>query len=343
MTVWPDVSVIIPCRNEAPYIKGVLNRVMQQDYPTDKLDVMVADGQSTDGTREILDDFNRENPAVRVVENPHRVVPNALNACIRRSDAEVIIRLDAHAEYPRDYISKLVRALLDYNADNVGGSIITMPANKSLQARAVAIAFAHPFGVGNANYKHNPKEVKEVDTVPFGCFHRKLFDKIGFFDEELVRNQDDEFNARIIQSGGKILILPDVQITYYARPTLLKMGRMFYQFGLFKPLVNKKLKHPASVRQFIPMLFVLGVFSGVIWAFVSPLIFELWVIAMAVYGAVNITVSLVAAIKNGSIFTMPFLVIGFVIIHFSYGLGYLKGIWEYLIFNKSGTEQRVNR
>jgi len=343
VTVWPTVSVIIPCRNEATYIQGVLDRVLEQDYPTDKLDVMVADGQSTDGTRQILDDYARENPSIRIVENPHRVVPHALNRCIKNSQSEIIIRLDAHAEYPRDYISKLVGALLDFNADNVGGSIRTMPANKSLQARAVAVTFAHLFGVGNANYKHQPKEVKSVDTVPFGCFPRKLFEKIGFFDEELVRNQDDEFNARIIQSGGKILILPDVQITYYARPTLIKMGRMFYQFGLFKPLVNRKLKHPASIRQFIPMLFVLGVFSGVAWAFTSPLIFEFWVIAIALYGAINILLSLLAAIKNGSILLTPFLVVGFVITHFSYGIGYLKGIWDYTIFERSGTEKSVNR
>ncbi len=235
----PRVSIVMPCRNEAAYIGPCLESVLATDYPLDRVEVLVADGRSDDGTREIVEGWAARHPCVRLLDNPARITPAALNMAIRAATGDVIIRMDAHGVYPRDYVSRLVDALQETGADNVGGVVVTLPADDTPVARGIALAFSHPLGVGNAYFRIGVAGPRWVDTVPFGCFRRELFERVGMFDEEMVRNQDDEFNLRVIGRGGRILLLPDVVSRYYARRSLGAVARMFYQYGYFKPLVAR--------------------------------------------------------------------------------------------------------
>jgi GT2 family glycosyltransferase len=267
------------------------------------------------------------------LNNPERVVPFALNKAIRKSTGEIIVRIDAHSIYPENYVSKLVDGLQKFNCDNVGGVWITEPANKTTKALAISKATSHPFGIGNAYYRLEMKEPREVDTVPFGCYNRSVFEKIGFFDEELVRNQDDEFNARLIKNGGKIYLLPEVKIRYFARETFRKTSKMFYQYGLYKPLVNLKVGQPASVRQFVPLALLLFVLIFGIMSFVGYLFFFFFMIGIFSYLAANFFVSISLAAKNKDGKRILFhLLLLFPLIHFSYGYGYLAGIFRFMVF-----------
>lgn len=327
------VSVIIPTRNEEKFIGNTLLSLLNQDYPSDQIEVLIADGRSDDNTRSIIAEFVEKYNHIHLIDNPEQVVPFALNYAIKQSTGDVIVRLDAHSIYPQNYISRLVNVLEENDADNVGGVWVTTPANDSNVALSIALATSHPLGIGDANYRLESNEIKEVDTVPFGCFKREVFDKIGLFDTDLIRNQDDEFNGRIIKNGGKILLVPDVKITYFARPNLETMRKMFYQYGLFKPLVNKKLGAPATIRQFIPPLFVLGLFSGIL-GFLNSSWLLLWGGGVIMYMLACLLVGISIAKKQKKLALMFILPIVFLSIHLSYGIGYINGFIQTVLLNR---------
>ncbi|MCZ4409795.1 glycosyltransferase family 2 protein [Cryomorphaceae bacterium 1068] len=335
------VSIIIPCRNEVNFIQGVLNSISAQDYPKDSLEIIVADGMSDDGTRDKLRELSSSYPNLKVIDNPNRVTPDALNLAIEASKGEVIVRLDAHSNYPSNYISRLVTELFRLDAENVGGVWITTPANSGTVATAIALATSHPLGIGNASYRLENPEITEVDTVPFGCFKRSIFDQIGLFDTDLIRNQDDEFNGRIIKNGGKIFLVPDVEIEYYARATFGTMVKMFYQYGLFKPLVNIKLGHPATLRQFAPPIFTLGLLCLPI-ALLLDWLFLIWSTIYTIYFWINAFVSSKIAWREKRSGLAPRLFLAFFLIHFSYGWGYLKGIFKFVLLKNKVRADQTN-
>ena len=227
----PLISIIIPCRNEREFIGLCLDSIIGNDYPQELLEVLVVDGISEDGTTPILLDYSKRYPFVRVLKNYNKTTPSALNIGISVARGEIIMRMDAHNVYPLSYISDLVKWLEKSGADNVGGIWVTRPANGAPTAKAIAIGLSHPFGIGNAYFRIGTTEPRWVDTVPFGCYRREVFERIGMFDEELVRNQDDEFNHRLIKNGGRILLVPEIVSDYYARDSLSKLWRMYYQYG----------------------------------------------------------------------------------------------------------------
>ncbi len=333
------VSVIIPTRNESKYIGATLKSVFMQDYPSQFVEVIIADGESDDDTKEVVEELIKEHPNVKLILNPERVVPYALNYAIAESSGDVIIRMDSHSSYPKNYISRLVEELDRLKSDNVGGVCITLPANNGLIPTAIALAISHPLGIGDSTFRVGSDKIKEVDTVPFGCFRRTLFDKIGFFDTDLVRNQDDEFNGRIVKNGGKIHLIPDIKIKYFARSTLKSLAKMFYQYGLFKPLVNKKLGAPATLRQFVPPLFVLFLISSAVLSLLPHFFTMAWLFFLFVYFLLSFVVASILAIQKGKpalVFVIPFL---FPLIHISYGVGYLKGYVLVYILNRSPGKQ----
>ena len=302
----PSASVIVPCRNEAGHIVACLDSILATTYPRDRLEVLVVDGASDDGTREELAAYAPRQPLVRVIDNPQRTAPAALNRGIRAASGAVILRMDAHVEYPPEYISTLVAALLESGADNVGGLVRTFPAGDGPVARAIALALAHPLGVGNSYFRIGSAERRWVDTVAFGCWRREVFERIGLFDEELVRNQDDEFNFRLRRRGGRVLLVPEVSVRYYARRSLRHVARMFYQYGYFKPLVALKVRRIMTVRQLVPP---------------ARMAFE-WRTSRAalVFGA---------AVRAGRPFGAPCmlaLAATFPLLHVSYGAGFLAGL-----------------
>ena len=322
------VSVICPVFNEERFIEACILSILSQDYPQDSLEVLFVDGRSTDNTRGIIERYAGEYPFIRLIDNPQRTVPYALNKGLAEATGEVIIRLDGHCTYPTDYMSELVKQLYALNADNVGGVWNTQPAKETPVCQAIALASSHPFGVGGSMHKIGAYRIVETDTVPFGCYRREVFDRIGLFDVDLVRNQDDEFNGRLIKKGGKIFLIPHVIINYTARDTLGKMCKMYYQYGLYKPLVNRKLGAPATVRQFFPLLFLLGLVIGGIGSLFFPWVLYIYIGVLLLYLFIGLTVGSMCAIRIHRpvlALLMPYV---FLSIHLSYGFGYLMGIFH---------------
>lgn len=346
------VSIVMPCRNEADHLALAVRDAFAQERHGSDLEVLLAVGPSTDGTEALAERLTMEHPGLRVLPNPAGVVPHGLNAAIRAAQGEVIVRMDVHSRYPADYVATLLEALDRTRAENVGGVWETVPADASDQAWAIAQVLSSPLGVGNAHFRLGTGEEREVDTVPYGCWRRSLFDRIGFFDEELLRNQDDEFNGRIIRNGGRIVLLPQVRIRYTARRDLGRLWRMYREYGLFKPLVNRKLGAPATLRQFVPPLFVLALIGvpvlflllrsfGTPVSVVSDFMVMLmaytvtWTLmGIAVYAALVLAASTWIALRARRISAMPWLVAAFMTVHVAYGVGYWQGLWRFVLMRR---------
>jgi glycosyltransferase involved in cell wall biosynthesis len=325
----PFISIIIPVRNEEKCMAACLACILEGEYPLDRLEILVVDGSSDDRTRQIVADVAQRAPAVRLLDNPARVVPHAMNIGIRAARGEIVVRMDAHARYASTYLVQLVGWMDRLGADNVGGVCITQPASQAPQSRAVAVILSHAFGIGSALFRlGSAKMPVEVDTVPFGCYRRETFERIGLYDEIFVRNQDDELNARLKRSGGRIFLVPEIRIDYIARESLRKAATMLYQYGYFKPLVAIKLGHPATFRQLAPPAFVLGVLGLPLLALVVPAAAYAWLAVLGAHTAINLCVSIVQARRHGWAL-LPHLLCGFALAHLAYGLGYLKGLLDF--------------
>lgn len=321
-----QVSIICPVYNEEKFIDRCVKSIIAQDYPTDSLEVLFIDGRSTDRTRELIEKYTKAYPHIHLLDNPQQVVPYALNKGVEESTGEVVMRIDGHCVYPTNYVSELVKYLYELDADNVGGVWNTQPANDTAICQAIALASSHPFGVGGSMHKIGASEIMETDTVPFGCYKREVFEKTGLFDTDLVRNQDDEFNGRLLNKGGKIFLIPQVIINYTARDSIRKMRQMYYQYGLYKPLVNKKLGAPATIRQFFPLLFLIGLMVGGVLSIFSPWIRSVYIAVLLLYLFIALVVGCMGAIRTGKPIVTMLMPYVFLNVHLSYGYGYLCGL-----------------
>jgi glycosyltransferase involved in cell wall biosynthesis len=331
----PSLTVVVPCRNERDYISQCLDSILSQDYPRDRIaQILVVDGQSDDGTREIVERYVRRNPTVRLVDNPRRIPAAALNIGIQAAEGEVVVRLDAHATYPATYLSRLVPALEAHGADNVGGVISTVPANDSAIARAIAVALSHPFGVGDSYFRIGTTEPRWVDTIAFFCCRREVLERLGGFDEELARGEDCEFNFRLRDKGGRVLLVPGVEARYYARRTLKQLAQMLYQYGYFKALLMRKMGRVLSLRQFVPSGFVVALLGSAILSLWVPLARLPFALVAGAY-VLALVLSSVHAGRTQGIRTMAVLPVAFAFMHFSYGIGFLKGIGDHILGYRS--------
>lgn len=322
------LSVIVPIYQEEKYISKCIDSMLSQDYPKDDLEIILVDGMSKDRTREIVATYTAKYPFIRMIDNPERIAPCAMNRGIKEAKGDVIIRLDAHVYYPKNYFSLLVEKLNELpGAENVGALCNTLPVNDSITAQSIAAVLSSSFGMGNSHFRVGADKEMEVDTVPFGCFHRSIFDKVGLYDEELVRNQDDELNARIIKAGGKIYLIPQLVCEYYARDTARKVYKMFYQYGVFKPLVNKKLGSPATVRQFFPLFFVLGLLVGPVVCLFLPVLWWAYFAVIMLWFILATSFSLKDSKNLKRILTQNWI---YFVVHFGYGWGYIVGIYKIL-------------
>lgn len=328
------VSIIIPCRNEEKYIGKCLDSLVDNNYPKDFIEIFVIDGMSEDNTSKIVKEYIKKYPYIKLINNSKKIVPTALNIGIKKAKGDIIIRVDVHSTYPSNYIEKLVLWIRKTKADNVGGICITKPGAETVIARAISLVLSYPFGVGNAHFRIGLEEPKYVDTVPFGCYWREVFDKIGLFDEDLVRNQDDEFNLRLIKNGGKILLVPDIISYYYARDSIYKLWKMYFQYGYFKPLVAKKVGGILTWRQLIPSLFVGSLILALLLSFFAKFFLWMFLFIFGLYTTVNFSISLIISIKNKELRLLPSLMASFITLHFSYGFGYIEGIWDFIVFKK---------
>lgn len=332
------LSVICPVYNEEKYIAQCIESLLQQDYPKDDLEILFVDGMSNDKTRDIIVSYTKKYPFIKMLDNPKTVVSYAMNTGIKASKGDIIIRLDGHVEYPTNYFSALVKNLTELDADNVGAVCETLPCGSSSKELAIAGALSSSFGMGNSYFRIGCNEVRRVDTVPFGCFKREVFYKVGLYDNELIRNQDDELNGRIIKNGGKIYLIPSIVTKYYARDKISKVSKMFYQYGLYKPLVNKKLGSPTTIRQFFPLAFVLGLFIGAGLSCLSFIVALLYATVLLLYLFLACSFTFKSIVKTGRwklILYQPFI---YFTIHVSYGWGYLIGIFKIILHKPFNAE-----
>jgi glycosyltransferase involved in cell wall biosynthesis len=323
----PFVSVLIPVRNEGRSIAACLDGILAQDYPRDRMEVIVADGMSTDETRDILASYAARDGRIHVIDNPCGIVSTGLNATVARAAGEVILRMDAHTEYASDYIRQCVAVLGETSADNVGGPWIAQ--GEGYVGRAIAVSFQSPFAVGGAR-GHDPHHEGPVDTVYLGCWPRDLFARIGNFDEELTRNQDDEFNLRLTRAGGKIWQSPRIRSWYRPRGSLTALFRQYAQYGYWKVRVIRKHKLPASVRHLVPALFVSAL---VVLTLAAPFCqAALWLGAalLSCYLSAVVAASVLTCRKAGWDL-LPILPAVFACYHFGYGYGFLRGLADCLM------------
>jgi glycosyltransferase involved in cell wall biosynthesis len=332
---WPFVSVVIPCRNELRYVGPCLESIVASDYPQERLEVVIADGMSDDGTREIIARYAAAHPRITMIDNVKQITPCAMNLAIRAARGEVIIRMDAHAQYPGDYLRRLVAAQRETGAENVGTLVVTLPADDTPVAAAIATGLSHPLGVGNSHFRVGTSVKRWVNHVPFGCWRRELFDRIGYFDEEMERDQDVEFNARLLNHGGRILLLPDLASQYHARRTMRQLARMLYQYGYFKPLVARKAGRILTVRQLVPSLFVLAVAASLVLAPWWPMAGSALALMLGLYGMLIGAAALRAARSLGARGALALTAV-FPTMHVNYGIGYLRGIWDHFLRLRSG-------
>lgn len=323
----PFVTLIFPIRNESAYIEHALAAILKQDYSTEYMEILVADGMSTDDTCQIIHDFSAFHPQlkIQILDNPGRIVPTGMNVALRQAKGEIIIRVDGHCIIAPDYVRKCVEHLQKDGVDGVGGPMESI--GETQMAKAIAIGMSSPFGVGNSAFRTSSGKSMFADTVPFPAYTRQIIERAGFYDEELVRNQDDEYNYRIRELGGKILLADDVRSTYFSRTSLKGLWRQYLQYGYWKVRVLQKHPRQMSLRQFVPPAFVLALFGSVFLA-LSPVLRPLSLVIPSFYLLANLGASFMTASKRGWI-SLPLLPIIFAILHLSYGLGVLAGLIKF--------------
>jgi succinoglycan biosynthesis protein ExoA len=317
-TEFPFVTMILPIRNEVNHIERCIRSVLAQDYPKKRMELLVVDGMSDDGTRELLTKFG-----VRFLDNPKRIVPAALNIGLKEARGEIIVRVDGHCEISSDYVRKCVELLHKTGADCVGGLQKTI--GTGYVDRAVALATSSPFGVGNAIF-HYAKEPGWTDTVYLGAYPKVVFKRIDYFDEELVRNQDDEFNFRLKQSGGKIWLDPSIRSVYYARSSLYKLSRQYFEYGYYKVRVIQKRGAVPSLRHLVPAGFIVILSAAMILGLATGQ-FILPIILIGPYLVANVVSTIWTGRKDPAV--LPLLPLIYATMHLSYGFGFLKGIWDW--------------
>jgi len=330
----PLVSLILPVRDEARFIERNLSALAAQSYPHACLEILVADGQSTDGTPDAVRAFAAAHPELNIhlLENPQRIKPPGFNRALAQARGEIIIMVDGHCVLAPDYVQRCVELLAQTGADCVGGPITTV--GETAEARAIAVAQSSPFGVGGAAFRMADARAGYVDTLAFGAYRREVFARIGVLDEELVRNQDDEFNFRLVQAGGKIWLDPSIRAIYYSRASLLKLWSQYYGYGLYKVRVIQKRGAVASWRHLAPAAFVLAVFLAILlFGFTRRKLFLAPVVA---YTAANLAFSFTTGLasppdgKQARLpGILPYLPLAFGTLHFAYGLGFLAGLWRW--------------
>jgi len=326
-----EISVIIPVLNEEKYIVSCLDSVLASDYDKSKIEILIVDGVSSDNTRVLVDEYIKEYDFIKLLANPDKIAPVSMNIGIQEAKGKYVIRLDAHASYPRDYFSKLMHYHQKLDADNIGGIIKTDVKDKTLKSNAIKKVLSHRLGVGNSDFRVGVEGIKSVDTVPFGCYPKEVFQKYGVYDERLVRNQDIELNKRIIRNGGKIYLISDIRCTYYSREHFIDLSKNQYQNGFWNVLTAYYTNtiSSLSLRHFIPLFFVLSLLLPLLLSWFT--IKFLWIAFFSLVSYLSLVI-IVSFRLNNTDTNLLSLVKAFLTLHFSYGLGSFMGIFS--VFKK---------
>ena len=330
----PKVSVIVPCYNEQSTIRLLLEALLEQTFPRNEMEAIIADGFSTDGTRAAIIAFQKDFPnlEVLVVDNTRRSIPSAVNAAIKASRGTIIVRLDAHSKPYPDYVENCVNALEQGRGDTVGGVWEIHPGAETWIAKSIAVAAAHPLGVGDAFYRHT-KQAAEVDTVPFGSFRRSLIEQVGYFDESLLTNEDYEFYTRVRKAGGRIWLDPSIRSIYFARATLRQLARQYRRYGFWKLRMLRRYPNTLRWRQALPPLFVFSVVLLMVVSAFIPLAAFVLAGELLLYFSALAFAGLRAALRQRKPFLILGLLLAIPVMHVSWGGGFL---WSMLT---SGSEK----
>lgn len=325
-----SVSIIIPCRDEEIFIGNCLDSIIGNDYPKNKLEVLVVDGMSEDRTTEIVKSYARRYPFIKIMANPKKTIPTAMNIGIKESSGDVIMKFDAHTAYEKDYVSKCVKFLNEYNADNVGGLQIAIPRNDTLVGKGIVLSLLHPFGIGNSHHRLNPKGPIWADTAYSGCYRRDVFDRIGLYDENIARSEDVAINSRLRKAGGKILLVPEIKTHYYARSNFGDFIRHNLDNGFWITYPLKYARVVFSLRHLAPFVFVSTLIGSAALSVFSFSFFLLFLLILGSYSLANIYFSVETAIRKKNfryLFIMPVI---FASLHIGYGLGSIWGLLKVL-------------
>jgi succinoglycan biosynthesis protein ExoA len=335
----PSVSIIIPCYNEQTHIRNLLEAINAQNFPHNDIELIIADGMSTDGTRAEIADFANIHPDlhIKVVDNIKRHIPAGLNRALKETRGDIIIRLDAHSMPFPNYIEGCVADLEAGLGENIGGVWEIHPGSMTWIGQSIAFAAAHPLGVGDALYRQTETSAY-VDTVPFGAFKRELLALVGLFDETLLTNEDYEFNARIRKSGGKIWLDSSIRSIYISRATLLDLSKQYFRYGYWKWRMLRRYPSTLRLRQALPPVFVISlVVLGIAGLFI-PLLRILLAVEIIIYTLTLFSAGLQTAIKHKFLLLFFGIPLGIAIMHISWGAGFL---WSMIsgLFNKTVLEK----
>ena len=341
---------MIPCRNEERYIARCLDSIEENEYPKERLEVLVVDGMSEDGTRAVLEDYRRRRPYLRILDNPRREQQIALNIAITHASGDIIMRMDAHSTYARNYISECVRALDEYPADNVGGRWITVSRDETLVGRAICFATSVAFGVGNAYYRLTRLSGQgpvlatprwEINVAYF-CCRREVFDTIGLFNEHLDRSEDLDFRWRLRRAGYRTLFVPSIECHYLMRTRYVEFVTHMFRNGMWVLLpLNHVPNFPVSVRHVVPLCFVLSVAAGAVLSFVIPVGLRVLAPEIGSYALLNTYVSLRIAVRERDPRYALVLPLIFLSLHLAYGLGSIVGLARIVWRRLGGLWQRT--
>lgn len=321
----PFVTVIVPVRNEEKFIARCLESILHQDYGQRFFEVVIVDGASTDRTKELIQIFQKKYDNLILLNNACRFIPVSLNLALQRAKGEIIVRVDGHATVAPDYLTKCVDTLESTQADCVGGAILSTHENEN--GSAIALAMSSRFGVGNARFRLSGYE-GYVDTLAFGAYKRSVFDRIGIFDEEFIRCEDDEFNYRLIKSGGKIYLAPQIKACYFPRADLQKLWQQYFNYGLWKIRVLQRHASVMQLRQFIPPLFVFTLLFLAVAGIFTPLARLLLAGVNSLYALSALTCA-AKLWRSAPQSSFPVLLAAFPVLHISYGLGFLYGFIKF--------------
>ncbi|HXF83479.1 MAG TPA: glycosyltransferase family 2 protein [bacterium] len=322
----PFVSVILVCRNEERHIGPCLDSLLANDYPADRREILVVDGMSTDSTRRIVEDYARRHAGIRLLDNPGRTIPAAMNLGIAHARGEIILKMDAHSTCPPTYIGACVRYLMAYGADNVGGVVRIVPGADTLVARTIARVLAHPFGSGNAYVKVGAAQPRWADTAAFGCYRKAVFERVGPWNERLAGSSDLDMNARLRAAGGRILLVPAIEVEYRADRDLRAFWSHNFADGVWATYVLKFGSRAWSWRHWIPLAFLLALLAGALAAVVDPAL--RWGIAgiAGAYVLLNFLASLHLAWRARDARVVLAAPGVFALRHLAHGLGALWGL-----------------
>ncbi len=322
----PFVSVVIPCRNEEAHIRICLDAILHNGYPLDRMEVLVVDGMSTDGTREVVALYREKWPNVRMLDNPKFITPVALNIGIHAARGDWLLRMDAHNACEPGYIAACVEWGERTGADNVGGGILTVARTNGLMSKAIVTALTHPFGVGGSDFRLGGAKPKWTDTVFGGCFRRHVFERVGFYNEHLARGQDMELNLRLRKAGLRTLLVPSIRSVYYARTRLSEFLRHNWTNGLWAVLPFRYSEVvPVSGRHLVPCLFAGALAGATVLTLIRLMPWWFPVLVLAPYCTALVLASVDAALRRHSWRLLPLLPLAFVGLHIPYGFGSLWG------------------